>query len=270
MSTRIMLDRLAAANPAREHGIDIDDSTLLLAIQERSVAMSTNTEHQATRRIPPLTDPEPPKRRAGWIVALAAFVVVIVLGAVALLGSTGTDAPPATTPTTQAPPTTQTPPTTEAEAAARLPRTVEIEAFDYGFSGFDTDLYVGDVLELFNTSESEYHSLIVIKFSDDYPVKTIEEVVALEPRDIEENRSVDSFGRRLHAAPGTKAAGRIRLQTPGTYIALDWNPQNADPDAIARTINPSTGAMSSPPFNIEGGPLGYQHGMILEFEVGER
>ncbi|MCL1599429.1 MAG: hypothetical protein M3094_09610, partial [Actinomycetia bacterium] len=231
--------------------------------------MSTNTEHRATRGIPSLTDPEPPKRRKGWIAALAAFVVVIVVGLVAMLGSTSTDAPPATTPTTEVSPTTSTP-TTEAENAAGDPRTVEIEVFDYGFAGFDTDLYTGDVLELFNSSESEYHSLIVIKFSDDYRVKTIEEVAALDPNDIYMNQVVDSFGRRLHAAPGTKAEGRIRLQTPGTYVALDWNPQNADPDAISRNINPSTGMMSSPPFGIEGGPLGYQHGMILEFVVAER
>lgn len=264
MSSRITLDRLGAANPAPEHGIDIDDSTLLLAIEERSVAMSTNTEHKATRGIPSLGGSEPPKRRAGWIVALAAFAVVIALGALALLGSTSTDAPPATTPTTEVPPTT------DAINTSASPRTVEIEAFDYGYTGFDTDLRVGDTLEFFNSSESEYHSLIVIRVSDDYPVKTIEEIIALDPYDIWMNQVVDNFGSRLHAAPGTKARGRIRLPTPGTYFALDWIPQNADPEAIARNINPATGIAQSAPFGVDGGLPGYQHGMIVEFEVSER
>ena len=89
MSSKITLDRLAAANPAPEHGIDIDDSKLLLAIQERSVAMSTNTERKATRGIPPLTGSGPPKRQRGWIVALAAFAVVMVVGLAALLCVSG-------------------------------------------------------------------------------------------------------------------------------------------------------------------------------------
>jgi hypothetical protein len=264
MSSKITLDRLAAANPAPEHGIDIDDSKLLLAIQERSVAMSTNTERKATRGIPPLAGSEPPKRQRGWIVVLAAFAAVMIVGLVTLLGSTSTDSPSATVPVAVVP--TPTEPTT---AAVVVPLTVEIEAFDYGYTGFDTEFNVGDTLELFNSSESEYHSLIVIKISDDYPIKTIEEVVALDPTEIWMNAIVDSFGRRLHAAPGTKATGRIRLQTPGTYIALDWLPQNADPEAISRLINPTTGIAMTAPFEVDGGPLGYQHGMIVEFEVGD-
>jgi len=107
-----MLDRLAAANPAPEHGFDIDDSTLLRAIRERSVDMSTNTEHQATKGTPPPTNPQSPRRRSGWVVAAAAFAAVVVVGiAVVLVTNTGTrseqdavDTPPTTavTPTTQA------------------------------------------------------------------------------------------------------------------------------------------------------------------------
>jgi hypothetical protein len=111
-----MLDRLAAANPLPEHSVDIDDSKLLLAITERSVDMSTNTENQATKGTPPGTNPQSPKRPAGWIVALAAFAVVVVFGALALLATSDTDAPPSAPPTTEAaPPTTEAaPPTTEA------------------------------------------------------------------------------------------------------------------------------------------------------------
>ena len=213
----------------------------------------------------------PAHRQRGPLIAIgAAFAVVVVVGAVALASSTSTDSPPATTPTSQAPPTTiESPPTTEAAIAPVVSRTIEIEAFDYGYSGFDTDFKVGDILELFNSSASEYHSLVVIKFNDDYPVKTIEEIVALDPLDIWSNEVVDNFGRRLHAAPGTTAKSRIRLQTPGTYIALDWIPQNADPEAVSMAIKPNSGRPKWPPFQVAGGTPGYQHGMIIEFTVTE-
>lgn len=201
----------------------------------------------------------PAHRQRGPLIAIgAAFAVLLVLGAVALMSTTTTDAPPAT----------QAPPTTQAATVPAVPRTIQIEAFDYGYSGFNTDFKVGDILELSNSSESEYHSLIIIGFSKDYPVKTIEEVIALDPLDIWLNEEVDNFGRRLHAPPGTTAPGRIRLQTPGTYIALDWIPQNADPEHVQRTIKPG-GIGHTPPFQVAGGPLGYQHGMIIEFTVTE-
>ena len=87
----------------------------------------------------------PAHRQRGPLMAMgAAFAVIIVVGAVALVSSTNTDAPPAATPTTQAPHTTiETPPTTQSATASAVPRTIEIEAFDYGYSGFDTDFKVG-------------------------------------------------------------------------------------------------------------------------------
>lgn len=189
--------------------------------------------------------------------------------------ATTTTAVAATTTTVEAANTTSVEATTTTTEAVAGPVTVEIEAFDYGFSGFDTELNAGDILELFNSSESEYHSLIVVRITEEsdnsaeYPVKTIEEVIALDPEDIWEGVVVDSFGRVLHAAPGTKAVGRIRLQSSGTYIALDWLPQGADPEALSLLIDPTTGKAASFPFTVPGGPLGYEHGMMVEFEVGD-
>ena len=93
--------------------------------------------------------------------------------------------------------------------------------------------------------------------------------MALDPLDIWSNEVVDNFGRRLYAAPGTTAKSRIRLQTPGTYIALDWFPQGADPEDVALTIKPKSGHANMPPFQVAGGTPGYQHGMIIEFIVTE-
>ena len=101
MSQHVTLDHLRAANPAPEHGLDIDDSALLTTIRERSATMSMNTEHQVTKGIPPLAGDEPPRRRpGGWVVGVAIFAVIVLLGAAALITSTSDDTPPATTPPT--------------------------------------------------------------------------------------------------------------------------------------------------------------------------
>ena len=61
MTRDITLELLQATNPVPQpeslaDNLGIADNTLLLLINERSVAMSTNTEHEATQGIPDLTD----------------------------------------------------------------------------------------------------------------------------------------------------------------------------------------------------------------------
>ena len=68
----------------------------------------------------------------------------------------------------------------------------------------------------------------------------------------------------MHAAPGERAFdGRIRLQTPGRYLLMGTVREGADAAAVEETVNPSDPAIiASPPYNVAGGLLGYQHGMI--------
>jgi ABC-type glycerol-3-phosphate transport system substrate-binding protein len=94
--------------------------------------------------------------------SVRSFAVLMGLAVVASACGGADSGAPSTTVTEAATTTTVEANTTTSEAAA-APVTVEIEAFDYGFSGFDTELKVGDTLELFNSSASEYHSLIVIR-----------------------------------------------------------------------------------------------------------
>ena len=219
----------------------------------------------------------PAHRQRGPLMAMAAaFAVIIVVGAVALVSSTNTDAPPAATPTTQAPHTTiETPPTTQPATAPAVPRTIEIEAFDYGYSGFDTDFKVGDILELFNRSEVEFHNLVVIRLDDD-DIRTVGEIAEIAPEGsknpgshgvvefVGAGRTLVSIGQ-MDAAPGEDALnGRIRLQRSGRYIALDTVAQGADPLTVRGAVD-----TSAPSYLVAGGPLGYQHGMIIEFIVTE-
>ena len=218
----------------------------------------------------------PAHRQRSPLMAMgAAFAVIIVVGAVALVSSTNTDAPPAATPTAQAPHTTiETQPTTQPATAPAVPRTIEIEAFDYGYSGFDTDFKVGDILELFNRSEVEFHNLVLIRLDDD-DIRTVGEIAEMAPEGSKNHRSrgVQFIGAgrtvvaigQMDAAPGEDALnGRIRLQRSGRYIALDTVAQGADPLTVRGAVD-----TSAPSYLVAGGPLGYQHGMIIEFIVTE-
>ena len=96
MKRDITLELLQAINPVHQpdglaDNLGVEDDALLLLIEERSVAMSTDTERNATKGIPNLADDAAPGRpattstRGGWRYALGAFVVVLIAGAVAAL-----------------------------------------------------------------------------------------------------------------------------------------------------------------------------------------
>ena len=108
MNRDITLEALRAANPAPQpdrllDSLEIADDALLTVINERSVAMSTDTEYEATKGIPNLTD-EPPAgtvakggTRGAWRYALGAFVLVLIAGVAAVWLSQSTTSPPAAT-----------------------------------------------------------------------------------------------------------------------------------------------------------------------------
>ena len=223
---------------------------------------------------PQKVEPTKEQTTRGWLVALAAAAVVLVVAGVISLLSTSGGAEPAS----EVPITTTTvaalveTPTTVAPAP---PKIVQIEAFDYGYSGFDVEIVAGDALELFNGSETEFHNLVVIRLGDD-DSRTVVEIAEISAEDIaggwldrgsarDHDRIATSVGH-LDAAPGEGAFnGRIRLQTAGRYIALDMIAQGADPLTVRSAVE-----TFAPPYLVAGGPLGYQHGMIVEFFVIEK
>jgi len=94
MNSEITLELLQATNPVPQperlvENLGIADDALLLLINERSVAMSTNTEYEATKGIPDLSnepDAGTPARgtsRGAWRFALGAFVIVLIAGVAA-------------------------------------------------------------------------------------------------------------------------------------------------------------------------------------------
>jgi hypothetical protein len=201
------------------------------------------------------------------------FLFALLVLAASCSGESGSDE---ATSTTAAPATTTpaVPPTTVAPAPVP-PKMVQIEAFDYGYSGFDVEIVAGDAIELFNRSEVEFHNLVVIRLDDD-DIRTVGEIAEIAPEGsknpgshgvvefVGAGRTLASIGQ-IDAAPGEDALnGRIRLQRSGRYIALDTVAQGADPLTVRNAIDTRV-----PSYLVAGGPLGYQHGMIIEFIVTE-
>jgi hypothetical protein len=276
MSVDTAMERLRTANPAPDTRLLRDESEDLTALLTATWHRSTNMQTQQPQKVEPTKE----RKTRGWLVALATAAVVLVIAGVISLLSTSDGAEPATevpiTTTTVAAlvetVTTTVEPVTTVAPAPVPPNMVQIEAFDYGYSGFDVEIVVGDALELFNTSETEYHNLVVLFLEDD-DTRTLDDFASLpiEEMDAEDRRFVINMAGGIQAAPGEMADRRIRLQRPGRYIAFDDVPQGLDAEIVRANVDPEDPAIiPDPPWFLDGGPLGYQHGMIIEFFVIEK
>jgi hypothetical protein len=130
-------------------------------------------------------------------------------------------------------------------------------------------LVAGDALELFNTSDIEYHN-IVVEWLEKDDSRTLDDfaLAPIDEMDAEDRRFFINGACALHAAQGEKADGRIRLQRPGRYIAFDDIPEGLDAEIVRSVVDPGDLSISpSPPWLLDGGLLRYQHGMIIEFFV---
>lgn len=219
---------------------------------------------------PDKLEPVHDKGKRGWVMAIAAAAVVLAVAGIASLMFTSTGTEPAD----EAPITTTTvaalvETVTTVALAPVPPKMIQIEAFDYGYSGFDIEIVAGDALELFNTSDTEYHNMVVVWLEED-DTRTLADfaLLPIDEMDAEDRRFFINGAGALHAAPGENADRRIRLQRPGRYIAFDDIPQGLDAETVRTVVDPADAAISpSPPWLLDGGPLGYQHGMIIEFFV---
>jgi hypothetical protein len=271
------MERLRTANPAPDTRLLRDESEDLTALLSATWQRSTNMQTQQPQKVEPADE----ERTRGWPIALAAAaVILLVVGAISLLatsdGAEPADQVPVTT-TTVAVTTTvaalvET--VTTVAPAPVLPKMVQIEAFDYGFTGFEGEIVAGDALEFSNGSDTEFHNLVVIRL-DDGDSSTVADIAEIAPEDIDAGQRDQTDGHtvqivavigHLDAAPGEDAFnGRLRLQVAGRYIALDMIPQGADPLTVRSAID-----TFAPPYLVPGGPLGYHHGMIVEFFVIEK
>jgi hypothetical protein len=269
MSTDTAIQRLRDANPAPEPGQLFRESDDLTALLHETWQRSTDMQTQTPQKL----EPEDRETNRGWLIAMAvAAGIVLVVGALALLpmtrGSDVVDETPNTTIAVDVDPEAEALPveiTTTSAGIVSRPTTVQVQAFDYGFRGIPDEMTAGDALEFTNTSASEYHNLVVFAL-DVEDLRTLEDYAAIAPEDFEED--LTAVGH-LDAAPGEEAFnGRIRLQTPGRYLAIDMSREGADPLAVETVVNPpDPSTAGSPPYLVPGGQLGYENGMIFIFTV---
>ena len=225
----------------------------------------TSNEVRETKQLVVERDTKPTRR---LFAAAAVAATALILGVLYLLQPQETQEIVDNEP---APPVVST--TAPSVTTALSVTTHVVEAFDYGFRNLPTDVAVGTILELVNTSTTEFHNMIVVRLdpSDD---RTVDELADLPFESwysgysddmcmpVAETECVAAQG--LHARPGQRSydGRRIRLNTPGRYLILGLIPKGADPQAVERGLE-----THSPPPGVAGGLLGYQNGMIAILNV---
>jgi hypothetical protein len=127
MSIDTAMERLKAANPAPDTRLlraESEDLTALLtSTWQRSANMQTQQPHN--------TEPVHDRGNRGWVVAVAAAtIVLVVVGIVSLLSTRAGIEPGNEVPVTTV--TTPAETVTTVASAPLPPKTVQIEAFDFG------------------------------------------------------------------------------------------------------------------------------------------
>ena len=139
MSVDTAMERLRPANPAPDTRLLRDESEDLTALLSATWQRSTNMQTQQPQKVEPTKE----RKSRGWLVAVAAAaLVLLVVGAISLLATSDGSEPAdqvSVTTTTVAVTTTvaalvET--VTTVASAPVPPKTVQIEAFDYGYTGF--------------------------------------------------------------------------------------------------------------------------------------
>jgi hypothetical protein len=201
--------------------------------------------------------------RSRWILSVCIAIVLVAAGCSSSgeddsLNSSTTVSEAVTTTTVEAS-------TTTAVVQAEL-TIVEVEAYDYGFRGLPPEIVAGIPMTFVNTSLTEYHNLVAFQLESN-DVRSTEEIIedfSVLPLDYfvdETHQSVAGWFGELHARPGERSDRKLRLLSPGRYVLIDLVPQGADPDAAAREER------GGQPYQVEGGPPGYHHGMIAVLTV---
>ena len=191
--------------------------------------------------------------------------------------SSTTTKPAATAaPTTAAAPTTVVDHTTMDHSSmpstpASSPATagvIAVTAGDYHFDGVPATIPAGSKLTFTNSSNKEFHEMVVFRL-DDSEKRSVPELLALG-----EDQLMAMFGNSQPAAvllgppggaPQIEAVGDGTLSQPGRYMFVCTIPVGADPAEIAKAMS---GAQDGPPpSSPENASLHYMAGMWAEAVV---
>ncbi len=151
-------------------------------------------------------------------------------------------------------------PADDVEGAAPL----TVAGSDYGFD-VTGDVVSGATLAFTNTSDTEFHELVLFRLDDDEE-RSVDELLALPE---EEAMAAMSFVGVAGAAPGEEGRivdGSLTLDQPGRYVLSCFIPQGADP-AVAADAFFGDEAPDGPPELGDGTPhamLGMLRELVVE------
>ena len=202
-------------------------------------------------------------------VVLGGLLTIGLLAAACSGGSTITEESPGSTSTTDTTtttegslPSTSTSSTTTAAPTTTVPKLtpVAVDAADYRFEGIPDTAPVGTRFSLFNTSQAEFHEMIVYRL-DPSEQRTIEELSQL-PLDELTAFGVGRIQSVVFAMPEseqyTYAEGPPMLAEEGRYLIFCAINVGTDPiEARVLVADPPMAA-------IDGVPRHYQVGMMTE------
>ena len=168
-------------------------------------------------------------------------------------GAAATDAPAVTTAPAAA---------TTAHADHQM---VEVDGVDYGFEHLPDSVSAGTMLTFRNTSDEEFHEMIVIRIPDDEQ-RPVSELALLPPAESDAIFASTQPALVSVAAPGeagTPVVGDGTLSEPGRYAVVCFIPIGADPAALREAME----SPSSTPPDLGDGPPHITAGMYGELTV---
>ena len=155
-----------------------------------------------------------------------------------------------------------------AESTTPKPLTIEVVAGDYFYEEVPETVPVGTRLSLFNSSDREFHEMVVFKL-DPAEQRTVEELIQVPNAELIGPRDMGVFGvgsvlSVVFAMPESEQYTYVRdapvLAEEGRYIIFCGIPVGMDP-IEARS---ATGQGSIDDSDIDGVPRHYQVGMMTE------
>lgn len=143
--------------------------------------------------------------------------------------------------------------------------TVTVDGIDYGFENLPAEIAAGTMLTFQNTSDKEFHEMVVIRIPDE-ETRSVEELVAL-PQEESDAVFANSMPALVAVAPpgeaGMAVLGDGTIAEPGRYAVVCFIPIGADPAVVAEAMQTE----SSEPPDLGGGPPHATAGMFAEVLV---
>jgi hypothetical protein len=144
---------------------------------------------------------------------------------------------------------------------------VVVDGIDYGFENLPAEVPVGTMLTFRNTSDEEFHEMVVMRIPDD-ETRSVGQLAALPPAESDAIFADVMPALVSVAAPGeegTPVLGDGMVNEPGRYAVVCFIPVGADPAVVAEAMQTE----SSGPPNLGDGPPHISQGMYGEFTVTE-